>query len=403
MAEPSGAERAWETYHDAVRDGLARFLAVPECADPKVRAQAHYFLQVLQTAAFGLYVAPRHQYPALYVHSVFLPFELGWGLPCADFLYRWCSIDGAHTYRLWGRRGTTHWLHAQFNAGFWGDESSKNIANLDFDTIEYGPDGAFEVILSADRHEGNWVKLDRDAHNIVINMRETSLDWEGEIGTDIRIECLDRDPRARILMDEDEVALRIEKAARFIAYHIDFSFNSTKIIVDRGGRDGDVFAFLSLDAPEVIGDKGGNPEAVYLDYIYDIQPGEAYIIESEMPDALYWSLQLSDYWWHNLDYSHHQSALNDKQARRDADGKIRLVLSLEDPGVPNWIDAQDPGVGMAQWRWYRTEKRVVPTVRKVPLAQLRDHLPADTPYVFAEERQATLLRRRDASLRRYGF
>ncbi|MBV9841903.1 MAG: DUF1214 domain-containing protein [Sphingomonadaceae bacterium] len=403
MPDARRADRAWDTYHAAVRDGLARFLAAPESGDPKVRAQAHYFLQVLQTAAFGLYVAPRHHYPALYVHSVFLPFELGWGLPCADFLYRWCSIDGAHTYRLWGKRGTTHWLHAQFNAGFWGDESSKNIANLDFDTIEYGPDGTFEVILSPEPHGGNWVKLDRAAPHIVINMREVSLDWESEILTDIRIECLDRAPDARIVMDEDEVALRIEKAARFIAHHIDFSIGSTRVIVDRGGRESRTFAPLSLEKPQEVGDKGGNPEAHYLDYIYDIRPSEAYVIECEIPKALYWSLQLSDFWWHNLDYSHHQSALNDRQARRDADGKIRLVLSLEDPGVPNWIDAQDPGVGLAQWRWYRTERCAVPTVTKVPLADLRDHLPPDTPHVTPQQREETLERRRRASLRRYGF
>lgn len=403
MSERNRADRAWDTWHEAVRNGLARFLADPACAEPKVKAQAHYFMQVLQTAAFGLYVAPRHQFPHLYTHSVFLPFELGWGLPCADFFYRWASFDGARTYRMWGKRGTTYWLHAQFNAGFWGDESSRNIANIDFANLEYGPDGEFELILSADPHPGNWVKLDRDASNIVMNMREAWIDWENETGTEIHVECLDRTPDASTVMDLEEVALRIEKAARFINHHVEFCFNSTKVVVERGGCNSDTFVPLSLLDPQERGDRGGNPEAHYLDYIYDIQPGEAIIIENEMPEALYWSIQLSDYWWGNLDYSHHFSALNDRQARRCADGRMRIVLSLEDPGVPNWLDAQDAGTGMAQWRWYRTERCAIPSVKKVPLAELRNHLPADTPVVTPEERAEALRRRRDASLARYGF
>jgi len=34
-------------------------------------------------------------------------------------------------------------------------------------------------------------------------------------------------------------------------------------------------------------------------------------------------------------------ALNDRQARLDADGMLRVVVSKQDPGVPNWFGKED--------------------------------------------------------------
>ncbi|MEP6870208.1 MAG: DUF1214 domain-containing protein, partial [Novosphingobium sp.] len=291
----------------------------------------------------------------------------------------------------------------QLNAGFWGDEECKALAALDFDTLECGPDGSFEIILSAAPHEGNWIKLDPAARNVVIQVREAWIDWENETGSEMHIECLDRSPDASIDLPEDEVANRIRKAARFVDANIAFIFSSNAAVTAHGGYKSETFGLLSLVEPKDRTDQGGNPEAYYIDYVYDIQPGEALIIENEMPEAMYWSIQLSTMFWQNLDHSYHQSSFNQLQAKPDADGKIRLVLSLEDPGVANWIDAQQPGMGMAQWRWYRTERCAIPTVRKVALADLRDELPADTRMVTLAERDEALRRRTRSSLRRYGF
>src|SRR5437899_89760 len=57
--------------------------------DPAVRAQGLYLLQMLQAFGFNIYVAPRQAYPNFYLHSIFMPFESGFGAPCPDFFYRW--------------------------------------------------------------------------------------------------------------------------------------------------------------------------------------------------------------------------------------------------------------------------------------------------------------------------
>ena len=58
------------------------------------------------------------------------------------------------TYRLWGNRGSARYLGMQVMSGM---ASSFNAL---VDEFELGPDGDFEIILSADPHEGNWIPLD---------------------------------------------------------------------------------------------------------------------------------------------------------------------------------------------------------------------------------------------------
>jgi len=47
----SPVEAAWEAWHAAMRNGLETLLAIPEAADPKVRAEAHLAMQMMETSA----------------------------------------------------------------------------------------------------------------------------------------------------------------------------------------------------------------------------------------------------------------------------------------------------------------------------------------------------------------
>ena len=89
-----------------------------------------------------------------------------------------------------------------------------------------------------------------------------------------------------------------------------------------------------------------------------------------------------------------QSSLNGHQARLDQDGRFRAVISLTDPGVPNWLDPAGYTQGMLMGRWYAADSHSMPTLKRVPLAKVRDHLPAATPWMAPEERSTQLRERR---------
>jgi len=112
-------------------------------------------------------------------------------------------------------------------------------------------------------------------------------------------------------------------------------------------------------------------------------------------------MQVCDIAFAGLDWVNYQASLNGHQARLDADGRFRGVIALSDPGVPNWLDPLGCTEGYVQGRWLRSETAPLPVLTKVPLATLREHLPADTPVVTAEARDKALReRRRAAQLRR---
>ncbi|MEO8005942.1 MAG: hypothetical protein ABI771_13595 [Betaproteobacteria bacterium] len=200
---------AWRDYVKAIEDARAQILNETFIRDhPLERARGLYYLQTAVHSAFAFYIAPRQAYPVLYSQAVYMPFEVTWGLSCPDFMYYWAFLDGAHTYRIWGNRGTTRWLNVQLQRGWRGDEVKHSLL-------------------------GNF--------------------------------------------------------------------------------------------------------------------------------------------------------------------------DLEDPGIPNWIDASGLSYGTALWRYYLSKQTPVPSVKKVSLASVRQHLPKDTPVITEEARKAQLARRARASLSRYGF
>jgi hypothetical protein len=136
--------------------------------------------------------------------------------------------------------------------------------------------------------------------------------------------------------------------------------------------------------------------------VYDLKPGEALLIEVDRPKARYWNIHLGDVWWQVTDFTHHQSSLNGHQAKSDSDGKVRIAIAGEDPGVANWLDTVGVWKGVALLRWYFTDSYPAPAARVVKVGDLRAELPDDTAWVTAEERLRTIAERREAVLRRYG-
>ena len=93
--------------------------------------------------------------------------------------------------------------------------------------------------------------------------------------------------------------------------------------------------------------------------------------------------------------------LHGHQARIDADGRFRAVVAPRDPGVPNWLDTAGILHGAIQGRWNRASSAPQPTLTRVALEDVRNHLPADTPVVTSEERERVLRERRmGAQMRR---
>jgi hypothetical protein len=223
-------------------------------------------------------------------------------------------------------------------------------------------------------------------------MRRCSCDWTGEVDARVAIERLDD---AGADMTPEETARRFSDLSAWIEGMIKFDMQLVRYYREHHG----VNTFMRSSK---IDDMGGLPTQAYYDGIHELEETEALIIETEIPKKVrYWQALVADDRFCTLDWVNRQSSLNDTQAHIDSDGKFRAVISQRDPGVPNWLDKGDYPWGVIQMRWNRASDYPDPTIKKVLVAEVRDHLPADTPVVTPEQRRESLRARREgAQLRR---
>jgi hypothetical protein len=313
-----------------------------------------------------------------------------------DFVYYQATVDGTGAYRLSGTRGDALFVLLDIAAGGLGvmDELGPSLGTIDFDTLTIGPDGAFDLLLSAakpaDWH-GDWHPLDPSARTLVV--RQAAYDWGAGRDGRFAIERVDR-PLAPRRLDAAEIARRLERLAGHPKRYAGLWMNH---IAGQRAK-GLVNTFEHDDWAG----RGGVAGQHYYQGLFKLEPGHALVLETALPERVrYWNVQLADPLWNSIDWLNRQGSLNGGHARIDADGRFRAVIALKDPGVPNWLDPGGWTDGSIMLRWTEASSGPAPSLRSVPLDGLRGALPEDTPIMTPEERQDLLRhRRRGVQLRR---
>ena len=315
--------------------------------------------------------------------------------PNPDDIYLYSPIRGDLKYKVSGKRGTVKILSfttQRFMSGMVDDISQIGGHNeIDDSNIMVDVDGNFEVIFSVERpanYLGNWAPIHPEATGMMVRLR--SYDWENEIDPTLSIECLYAvPPKARLT--PEEILERIQGMAKFPARKTKSYYRMQNGVKERVGFN--VFEPIRM--------KGALAKQVYWPACFQLDAGEALIIETELPEKRpYWNIQLNDPYFNALEYVYRLSSLNGHTAKISSDGKFRALISLEDPGVPNWLDPAGYKEGGIYGRWFDCDSNPTPIIKRVPLTELRKHLPADTPIVTPEQRAEELRRRVRACQRR---
>jgi len=317
------------------------------------------------------------------------------GGPNPDYVYQTSEIDPKGVYRISGHRGTTRFIEITQQAT---DMFSPKVLegsdgavpdSHDLDDLQIGDDGTFSVILSAERpsgHAGDWWKLDPKTARLL--MRKCSSDWHNELDARLAIERLDVDGED---MSPQEIARRFSDMADWIVGMITFDMKLVRYYRKKHGLNNVMRSGL-MDEMNPL------PVQVYYDGIHEIADDEALIVETALPkECRYWQFLVADDRFATIDWVNRQSSLNDSQAHIDSDGRVRVVISTQDPGVPNWLDKANVPWGVIQMRWNKASDHPDPTTTKVAISDVRKHLPADTLVVTPAERREQLRRRREGA------
>lgn len=395
MNEKKSAVSSWSVFADGLRQAGEEVLAKLPArlrGDPQIEQEVWQLMlgAVAQNTIESLSADGDHPVFLPFLNESFKVFQ-----PNSDTVYKKAVITPGGTYRLRGELGSLPIA----NIGQFGplpDETGAGLSALgyhDFKTLHLDEKGHFDVILSPTRpagYQGDWWKL--EAGTTSVWTRQVGYDWGTARDPRLSIERLDK-PVSRPRRDVADLEQRLRRLPKRIA-------NSASFLIDHVEKlrsDGYINRFKVLDLSKMAGLAG----QFYYEGAYEIAPDEALIVEAKVPAVCqYWSLILTNDLWVTTDWYNNQSSLNGAQARVDEDGMFRIVVSLKDPGVPNWLDAAGYPSGVIQGRWTGCSETPIPTLRKVALADVRKFLPTGTPSVsLAEREQAVRERRSHAQMR----
>jgi len=276
-----------------------------------------------------------------------------------DNVYLSANIRGDRSYRITGHRGTIAYFSIGSKANRYAkDGTMASTGELSDSGLVIEPDGTVEIIASATQQGRNWLPLAPDSSGLVI--RQTYLDRTAEMPGTWTIERIGGPAEPEPLDAEFlRAALRRDSAA----------VHGTAVTFAR-------WAELFMTRPNELADfgqdmfqrAGGDPEIFYLHGYWRLEPDEAWVIETDVPDCPYWNFQLNNWWMESLDHAR-RITINKHTATLDA-GRLTIVVSASDPGVGNWVDTSGHTNGTALLRWLGAEHHPLPRCRVVPLHSL---------------------------------
>ena len=346
---------AWRRFTELHDDLLE--LALTEGDLDEGAAAALLGHMVGQIQYMGLQLRSDPARPTL-INAQYLPWN--WGHSNPDTLYLSARIDDAHDYRVCGRLGSV--AQTTFGVYTGKDDQAEAVKALSEDLV-VSDDGSFEIFFSREKMgTANWFQLPSGAESFCAY--QTFGDWERQHKGTIRIECLNADGPAKPATLHDAIE-------RFDAHLAGSRALFTMWVKDIPARVFGVlpknFAIPPLQPPSAMAG------AWFVPVSWELQGDQAVVIEYEIPTgAPYVGICLTNRWGGMIDIETRQTSLNLAQSRID-NGRVRILLSTNDFGVHNWLDAGGYRSGVVTWRASAPDQPATPTVTVIRTDQIDEY------------------------------
>ena len=278
-----------------------------------------------------------------------------------DVLYWVAEIAKGGRYRIDGiARGA---VFTSINVYAGAGLQAQTVARVTSDELKLNAEGRFSLTLGGEaaEAEGQWEPIPEGANMVWVRQ---FYDDPAAMDGDCSIVRLDsQSPPAFI---------EAERFARRLA-NMGATLGQASKVLARGVDGGPEVRNAVREWSEM---QGGavytEPGIYYQRGAWDLKPGEALVIEGQVAPARAWSVLLYSRFLNSLDYRNRPVSLTGPRVTTDADGRFRLVLAAEHPGVPNWLDTEGRPFGLFVIRWLQpTETPMLPTAKVVSLAELK--------------------------------
>lgn len=286
-----------------------------------------------------------------------------------DAIYQSTTIDPTLAYRIRGRLGDAVYTSFTVEGGGPLDERyppGRVVASLNDARFGADAEGRYALVASVEPWTGPgvWLPLASDACSIVTRhyfegdepvdrRRSIPLDIEpiGPSGTNVRTATPPF--AAAFARDDAAVARGLRRVANFVR-GLSADYGRYGPVIDFASREPNRFGPPSGWS----GEPGHGPvDQSNLWAPFALEDGEALVIEGRLPRCRFANLGVWNRHLQSLGRPGTRSSLNRRQTRLEADGRFRIVVASEDPGVANWLDAAGERNGVVFVRYLLPEER----------------------------------------------
>jgi hypothetical protein len=370
---------------------------------PLQRSDAFRFLTQNLGQAFDLALETRDpRYPKL--HDFCNPTRKLGG-DNADYLYIQAWIDGKNPYKITGNRGTVRFL----NFTVQGPRPEKQPgtdwpslhdpfgdipeANISAHQLETEWDGSYELFIGGEKRGKNWLPTTPGSRKLFIRQ---GFDRFDERPATMRIERLDMEG-PKPLPTPEVMIEAMDWAGEFVT-GIMRDWPDHTFLYNPARYHEHLNEFPQTPGSDTAQDKKRGRAVTNMQW--QIAPDEALIVEFEEPRSFWMATNMGSF-YNSMDFLYRPISYTPSRTKVDGDGRIRLVLAHDDPGVHNWVDTQGFTFGALTFR--DNDSKPVPDFRNklVKRAELAKALPADTAKCTPEERLQQMRERFHGILQRY--
>jgi hypothetical protein len=382
---------AWHDFCDRLK-GVGDTILGPEFPDdPRQRTEGFRYLTRLLSYAMRMEVeCGDPAFPQL--HRYEEPAN-NWGGPNPDNTYLRAQIHPDHDYRVWGNLTDMRQIIISLQEGDMQLHQYGVYSEQGLDAWKVGPNGEWELFVTKKRPPGadNWMPLHEDAR--FFQVRIYLSDWVNDASPTLHIERIGAEGIAPPPPDPAALARALDRTANWVEQSAEYWNEYTAKALERA-------------TPNEVGPArstpGGADNILYGSCFWDLAEDEALVFTCEEPEAQYYNFCIHTMaWLESGDFPNRQVSLAGHQLYIDPDGRMRVVLSTRDPGVPNWIDTEDRRRGLFAYRWVWATSSPVPTGQVVKVDEVRKLMPEGHPVVDEAERRRRLSARREQFWNRF--
>lgn len=293
-----------------------------------------------------------------------------------DVRYLFSVIDDERSYRLIGTRGEAAYVGLTFGTPFGKGAvggRTGTLTQVHLDEFELGPGGEVDISI------GPASELERStARNKIellpttgqLAVRETFFDRANDRAADLRLEVVGGVPPSQLRVRD--FAEKLGFAGVFLQFVVATALNMWADTASNVNRFGGTAGSEHVNSQDDEVRSHSNAEMTYHGGRFVLGKGEALVVTIDEPDEdfLYWGLTIASPWMESYDYRYATVNLNNRSAERSPDGAWRVVISAEDPGVPNWLDTGGRSQGYMIVRWVLATAPSHPTCEVVQSSSL---------------------------------